>query len=91
MPFSWPSSDPAVQHITALDMEAVDRRLGVRSAGSSSLAQRFTAPERDVDGDHRVYDDSDDDEFVHSVAYRSWVEEVFEKELGDPDEAWLRE
>ena len=32
-----------------------------------------------------------EDEFEHSEAYRSWVEEVFEKELGDPDEAWLRE
>ena len=65
--------------------------MGHAPPGSSSLAQQFTAPERDDDDDHREYDDSDEDELVHSVAYRSWVEGVFEKELGDPDEAWLRE
>ena len=67
VPFSWPSSDPAVRHITALDMETVDRRLGVRSAGSSSLAQRFTAPERDDDDDHREYDDSDEGLFSEGL------------------------
>ena len=71
-------------------MQAVEGRLGVRSAGSFSLAQPFAVPGRD-DDDHREFFDCDEDEFVHSAAYRSWVAEVFEKELGDPDEAWLRE